>query len=746
MSKLHKSYSLKILVLLIFFSIISCKNSTQDENKPKETEFSKKTKQISSTTFDKITAITDDGTIIFNGKPDEIKKLKPGDVFASEPIDVAKSGFLKKVVSVSEQNGNIIVKTEDASLEDAFKNLSLDETQPLTLDNIESIDYHVHGIMLKPGKTLERWEISADDAVLVDVDGDTSTTYDQITLNGYFELSPSFNLKIKIEDNSVKLIRFTENLNEVTDLTLTIGGKFERSRDDLSKDILTAKFHPITIWVSWFPIVIVPELALRIGADLNVEAKLELHVKQDASLDAGLEYNGDWNPIQDYTFNFTPDQPALTLNGHAYGFVGPELRFLLYGVAGPYGRIEGFLEINADIYQNPAWQIFGGAKLSLGFNVEKISSSLENPEEKVIIDYKKELLRAENVSGTIVGSVKDAVTHNPIEDVKIDIYKDQTIIATGNTDAEGKYRIEVPVGKDYWAKFSKQGYLEETYTGININAIMEFHLEQLLQIDQNYAGNGNFSGQIVNALNGLGVDGLTLKLRKGVNNKNGTVIKTTTTSNGGYYTFNDVAAGNYTVEASGAGYSTIYFSALCIGNTTTDNQNASITPILNESEWRIILTWGENPHDLDSHLTGPDGRGGRFHVFWNNKYYSYGSLDVNLDIDDITSYGPETITIKNITEGLYRYSVHDYSNKESNYSYALSNSDATVRVYKGSNLIKTYYVPANTEGTLWTVFEIQNGTIVTINNMSYESDSNGVRSVGSKHSDAEIIANQNMKK
>lgn len=71
---------------------------------------------------------------------------------------------------------------------------------------------------------------------------------------------------------------------------------------------------------------------------------------------------------------------------------------------------------------------------------------------------------------------------------------------------------------------------------------------------------------------------------------------------------------------------------------------------------------------------------------------------------------------------VYRYSVYDYSNRGSRSSQALGQSGARVEVYgDGNRLISTFNVP-NREGTLWTVFEInESGNVVPINDMNYES-------------------------
>jgi hypothetical protein len=115
---------------------------------------------------------------------------------------------------------------------------------------------------------------------------------------------------------------------------------------------------------------------------------------------------------------------------------------------------------------------------------------------------------------------------------------------------------------------------------------------------------------------------------------------------------------------------------------------------------------------------------------------------VTLDLDDVTSYGPETTTIYQQIGGVYRFSVHDYTNKESSSSTALSNSFAQVKVYRGSNLVATFNVPPNRGGTLWTVFELSGSTMTPVNKMSYESAPTSIQSfsnIGEVQTDAPLM-------
>ena len=147
---------------------------------------------------------------------------------------------------------------------------------------------------------------------------------------------------------------------------------------------------------------------------------------------------------------------------------------------------------------------------------------------------------------------------------------------------------------------------------------------------------------------------------------------------------------------------------------------------------RIVLTWGETPFDLDSHLVGPgiDGKE-RFHTaFYQRTYYANGKYDSNsgkcvadLDYDDTTSYGPEVTTIHILTPGEYYFFVHDYSNGPSATSTEMAHSGATVKVYRGSSAtpINTFNVDPSSSGTYWNVFKLTIGSGGTIEDITIDS-------------------------
>lgn len=101
-----------------------------------------------------------------------------------------------------------------------------------------------------------------------------------------------------------------------------------------------------------------------------------------------------------------------------------------------------------------------------------------------------------------------------------------------------------------------------------------------------------------------------------------------------------------------------------ITNTVTagpSNADITLATCLNlstlTSAISIKLTWGTAPTDVDSHLFAPDGS----HVYFGNKGSLLGDPFANLDVDDVTSFGPEVITLRRLMVGSYTYAVRNYS-------------------------------------------------------------------------------------
>lgn len=307
--------------------------------------------------------------------------------------------------------------------------------------------------------------------------------------------------------------------------------------------------------------------------------------------------------------------------------------------------------------------------------------------------------------GTFSGRILKS-NHEGISRANIKVYSGNVLVATAYTESDGSFKTLQSLGKNnYRIEVSASGYKRYT-SNEKIEHEGENQLQDYIMIRKDSQGTGTLECVVLNAINGNRIPNAQFSIYNGYNNTAGNTVATGNADNDGSIS-NELPVGNYTIVVGADGYSkTISSFAIEDDESTFISVTLNVYDASLEGTMRIILTWGEYPSDLDSHLYGGvNGNNSSYHVYYSDKYPTNND-NSNLDVDDTTSYGPETITINGFnTGGKYQYFVHDYSNKYSSSSSALSNSGATVRVYKGNDLIATYRVPTNRNGTVWHVFD-----------------------------------------
>jgi hypothetical protein len=152
------------------------------------------------------------------------------------------------------------------------------------------------------------------------------------------------------------------------------------------------------------------------------------------------------------------------------------------------------------------------------------------------------------------------------------------------------------------------------------------------------------------------------------------------------------------------GYSTLVVKCPC------DGLSYAISPVMKSLDGlRIVLNWGAEPRDIDSHLVFPGN-----HVYFSDK----NGEDANLDVDDTNGYGPETITVEKRKPGVkYIYALHNFTDGDRTGSRGLSDiAGAKVFVYVGSSLVRTFTPPTGRVGNTWVAFAIgEDGEFYDIN-------------------------------
>ncbi|KPA17811.1 hypothetical protein MHK_001970 [Candidatus Magnetomorum sp. HK-1] len=298
---------------------------------------------------------------------------------------------------------------------------------------------------------------------------------------------------------------------------------------------------------------------------------------------------------------------------------------------------------------------------------------------------------------TLKSNITDQ-NNNAIENVMIYLtsLSDNTI-----TDGLGNYTFDQLLPGNYKVIVEAEGYIRvEGDVTLESGEIKIFERQLVVSEDLEDI-EGTVKGKVQNALDGSGVPNATISIRKGINITSGEFIKTITTDSNGYYS-TILVTGGYTFSIEAENYAVTHPTVYSFGNSVT-TKDLTLSPILSVGNMRIVLSWGMNPLDLDSHLVKKVNGSQEYHIYYSDQSGTNGD---NLDHDDVESYGPETVTIENVDPGAdYYYFVKQFSD-DSN----LKSSSAKVEVYYGNSHF-IYNVP-NEDGIYWEVFEIQNGNII----------------------------------
>ncbi len=137
----------------------------------------------------------------------------------------------------------------------------------------------------------------------------------------------------------------------------------------------------------------------------------------------------------------------------------------------------------------------------------------------------------------------------------------------------------------------------------------------------------------------------------------------------------------------------------------------SLSPRL-EGGLRIVLNWGLNPADLDLHVRTPTGH----EIDYRNPYR--GQINDppwgQLDVDETRSYGPETVTLFRLTNGLYQVWVQKFDPSAQG---SLAASQATLKIYDNRGLQRVVDVPSSGNGLVWHAFDIhgQSRELIVVN-------------------------------
>jgi hypothetical protein len=301
-------------------------------------------------------------------------------------------------------------------------------------------------------------------------------------------------------------------------------------------------------------------------------------------------------------------------------------------------------------------------------------------------------------------TIVDSVTRVPIPGAIVSIYYGASG-PSAMTGLTGEASLTVPFEANfiYDLQARATGYvsLQASFSSGATRAATPTELGTRLLVSKTAVGNGTLAGTVQNVTTGFGIANASVSVRR---SDRLTPIFTGTAGSNGTYSAGSLPAGTYVVSATASGF--VAGSAeVTVAANASNVGNVPLSPQLSAGQARIVLTWGTEPHDLDSHLRKLTSGGLlEYHIYYGAKQGTNGD---NLDVDDVTSFGPETVTIQNVDPtAQYRYWVHLFSG-----TGTIAGSPTRVTLTTSAGTL-TFNAPASATGGDWIVFDIVNGQVV----------------------------------
>jgi len=724
--------------------------------------------------------ITDDEEptyIVTIAKTEETSAIEVGSIFVLPSTSEYLGGFALKAVSITESDNILTIVCSEPDMEEVISDFYFAGYAKVDVNNLIVAD----GVTVKYDPNGEI--VPDDDSELAPFDIDFSKSLPGKLKFSIFDkeigktgIKVSGNYELSIPNITVKAKGKILGKPELEEITVSLTKKLKVSGSasysfgipETGFDVETGR---TTFGRGKYEFAEVPIALGATGLTLNIVFFLNLEVGGKVSISYTITEtngfqlkNGAFRIIKDYTTEFT----AVELNASAKFGVGVAARIALFsvwdlagidghlgiGISGKYVprlNVEPKLHcLDANIYLYATLEL--DKDTLAGWAIQKIFSatwswdifdeSTSPLKKKIHIENLKRVPddKCTYGKGSLLGLVKDAETNAPIKNARVELYNGitGTLVKTMYTASyrtaeilEGEFLVkDLPAGT-YKMKVMATGY--KAYEQ-NVNVVKSQRTvceASLLIMRDSIAGDGTVSGTITNALTGGQVTGVSYKVRSGWDNVAGTALKSGTITGSSYSL--TLAPGNYTIEFSKEGFVSVHKNIVIQSDRNT-TANIAISPVsgieLDGNSFRVVLTWGETPRDLDSHLYGRNSSGNVvIHTWYNSKthYDVSGNRIADLDLDDTTSYGPETSTVYTVDKTFtYSFYVHDYTNRDNGTSMAMSNSGAQVRVYSGETLIATFNILQNREGTCWHVFDYDaaTGQLSFVNTITHQNLAN----------------------
>lgn len=262
-------------------------------------------------------------------------------------------GLLRKVVSASPAGGSAVIQTQQATLEDVFQEAHIQFHKDFLASDFTAQALHP-GITLRPHVSGPSNTIKLDFSKLTIGNDDNGVG---IQLGGSASLTTSLDFDCQIHSYRLQSLKVAPTIT--SEMKLSAGFKGKTTLLNKTIQIIVLRGEPIDVQAGPVPVVFVPILTINMEVKGTLKTGVTVSMGSTTTVESGFEYQAGQSPtpIANITkqFDDSPQFNLYTSGTLAISPVDPDISLNLYGVAGPYVKVQlPLLEFEAKLGTNPA--------------------------------------------------------------------------------------------------------------------------------------------------------------------------------------------------------------------------------------------------------------------------------------------------------------------------------------------------------------------------------------------------------
>jgi hypothetical protein len=268
-----------------------------------------------------LVSISSDGIqFVFSQTTPELDRVDPDEIIVSGITSDAPYGYFRKVLTKQLINGQVILTTGPATLEEAIEQATVSFTYQFSPADIVEAN-------TLPGVSLAALEPAAPNFDVLSLQLNQVLLGGDLVASGSFSLGLSLDFDLTIKRFSLESLHLVLEASETTALQLVSTSEAAGNEEH---EIGRYRLRPVLIMAGNFPIIIQPTIVVVLGVDGTISASLTAGLTQATTLAGGVQYkDGNLSPVKEFNNNFTNQEPTISaqMAATAYAQAGLELAF-----------------------------------------------------------------------------------------------------------------------------------------------------------------------------------------------------------------------------------------------------------------------------------------------------------------------------------------------------------------------------------------------------------------------------------